>query len=244
MKGGDLKGIIGKGPKFLPEKQAKKIAKRILEATAIMHFRGITHRDLKPSVRISLSLSLSPFAIRTTSGSITLTGQNILLASEHPQLPDIRIADMGISRIAGNLSEFSEDQTDNPVGTWGYMAPEVVKYVQKVLAAKSAAAAATKAEADIKREAVQTTHKKYDDRITNSADLWSVGCVIFATLTGHSPYPDDKLVVNDNDFPREMLEYNEVSDLGIQFIMQLVKVASEERMSAEVALDHPWLLGA
>lgn len=151
---------------------------------------------------------------------------------------------MGISRTAEKLPGSSGDRKGNPEGTWGYMAPEVVEYAQQIRAAKLAEAMATEGEKVEKKAAVEETHKTYDDRITNSADLWSVGCVIFATLTGHSPYPDNKLVATDGGFPRDMLEYNEVSDLGIEFIMSLVKVVSKERLSAGAALEHKWLLGA
>lgn len=55
MQGGDLGNYINQfSPDentYLTETQAKKIAKKLLEATAIMHSRGIIHRDLKPSVR-------------------------------------------------------------------------------------------------------------------------------------------------------------------------------------------------
>lgn len=55
MQGGDLGKYINQfSPDentYLTETQAKKIAKKLLEATAIMHSRGIIHRDLKPSVR-------------------------------------------------------------------------------------------------------------------------------------------------------------------------------------------------
>lgn len=50
MEGGDLRKLIGEGPTYVTEDRAKRIAKKILEATAIMHSRGIIHRDLKPSV--------------------------------------------------------------------------------------------------------------------------------------------------------------------------------------------------
>lgn len=55
MRGGDLGNYINQfSPDentYLTEIQAKIIAKKLLEATAIMHSRGIIHRDLKPSVR-------------------------------------------------------------------------------------------------------------------------------------------------------------------------------------------------
>lgn len=91
-------------------------------------------------------------------------------------------------------------------------------------------------------EVVYTTSSGYDLK----ADIWSLGCVIFATLTGRSPYNSDKLPKpygNDGAFPSDLLEYHEVSELGIEFIKSLVRVDSKARPTAQSALGHRWLLG-
>lgn len=85
-----------------------------------------------------------------------------------------------------------------------------------------------------------------DDGYGLKADIWSLGCVIFATLTGRSPYISEKLpkpTGNDDAFPSDLLQYHEVSELGIQFIKGLVKVDPNARPSAKMALTHRWLLG-
>lgn len=86
MKGGNLKKIIGTGPKYIPEDRAKVIAKKILEATAIMHSREIIHQDLKPSVRISLNLSpsLSISLPSRHSHDVGFSDANWKPRTEHP----------------------------------------------------------------------------------------------------------------------------------------------------------------
>lgn len=58
MPGDTLGGLIKAKP-YLSESEAKQIAKKLLQGVAIMHSRDIAHRDLKPSVRATLSASLS-----------------------------------------------------------------------------------------------------------------------------------------------------------------------------------------
>lgn len=78
-------------------------------------------------------------------------------------------------------------------------------------------------------------------------DIWSLGCVIFATLTGESPYPTPedlpKPTGDDTGFPTKQLELNGVSALGIKFIKGLVQVKADMRPTANRALDDRWLLG-
>lgn len=62
MEGGDLHKHIHAKPKFIPEDEAQKVAKKIIEAAVIMHSMGIVHRDLKP--RVSISLAPSSFSFR------------------------------------------------------------------------------------------------------------------------------------------------------------------------------------
>lgn len=178
------------------------------------------------------------------SGSITLTGnnhgQNILLANKDPQRLDIRIADMGISRAAGSLSDARAAPTTKQGGTWGYMAPEVVKYTRRRSVEEKYGPNASEEE----KKSVKEEHEGLHQAITVMADIWSVGCVVFAMLTGHSPSPGHKLLNDDGDFPTETLQYNEVSVLGIEFIKKLVKVRRQDRMTALQALDDRWLLGA
>lgn len=123
---------------------------------------------------------------------------------------------MGISQVAAK----SASRPSWAQGTRGYTAPEVAADTGGL--------------------------EQNDKRKRFSSDIWSVGCVIFATLAGISPYPmKDSLPKpdgNDDAFPVDLLEYLQVSALGIEFIKSLVQVNWENRPTATMALEHRWLL--
>lgn len=83
----------------------------------------------------------------------------------------------------------------------------------------------------------------------NKADMWSLGCLMHALFTGHSPYQTDESVPRPTQtelpFPageKELLGHKKVSDLGIDFITLLVQVDPGRRPTTKVALTHRWLL--
>lgn len=54
---GDLGNyLLQRGPR--PENEARDIAHQVLSGLKVMHDYGITHRDLKPAVRVTLPVSL------------------------------------------------------------------------------------------------------------------------------------------------------------------------------------------
>ncbi|KAL0632999.1 Calcium/calmodulin-dependent protein kinase type I [Maublancomyces gigas] len=139
---------------------------------------------------------------------------NILLANKDGDQLDIRIGDMGISKSIGSIGNA------RLAGTQGYMAPEVIR-----------------------RGNGKAISSPGIDKLNYAPDMWSVGCIIFATLTGKSPYPNDTLIPeNDDRFPTDILQYNEVSELGIKFIKSLVTVDMTKRLTAKMALEDRWLL--
>lgn len=79
------------------------------------------------------------------------------------------------------------------------------------------------------------------------ADMWSLGCLMHAVLTGNSPYPTDNVLPKPDDtatFPanEKALLARKVSELGIDFITKLVIIDPKERPTAKAALQHRWLL--
>lgn len=126
---------------------------------------------------------------------------------------------MGISKTIDTLSNASS------AGTQGYKAPEVIRRDVFLF------------------DDEKKTASPVNNNLNYAPDMWSVGCVIFATLTGESPYPNDlPIPENDAGFPTDILQYHEVSELGINFIKSLVMVDSAKRMTAKTALEHRWLL--
>lgn len=113
------------------------------------------------------------------------------------------------------LSKQFSDQQDlvTSCGTPGYVAPEVI------------------------------TCEAYD----NSVDMWGIGIITYILLSGYPPfYADtdlaifDRIMNVDYDFDDEC--WDEVSDLAKDFIGKLLVREPEERMTAEEALAHEWLV--
>jgi len=104
VEGGDLFQIfrkvsrsVGKRPR-LQEAEALYVFRQLVEGLALLHSKGVIHRDLKL--------------------------ENVLVARKHegpPLLLDVKIADFGLSKVVG--AEFSEARST--VGSPRYMAPEV-----------------------------------------------------------------------------------------------------------------------
>merc|ERR1711860_48986 len=70
------------------------------------------------------------------------------------------------------------------------------------------------------------------------ADMFSVGCVMYAVLTG-MPLPRSEAGQVDFDGP-----FRRLSSEAKTFVQSLLATDPGTRMSAHEALQHPWLSGA
>ena len=82
-------------------------------------------------------------------------------------------------------------------------------------------------------------NEEYDNRI----DYWAVGILTFELLVGVPPFDSNrkedtyrKIDVVDLKFP-DFMSVN-----GKDFISRLLRRNPRERMSLEVALQHPWIV--
>jgi len=92
LDGEELESVVGRGP--LPVAQAVLLLRRMADALAFAHDRGITHRDLKPA--------------------------NVILRGG--RLDNPAIVDFGVARWLGRTLQMT--RTGMLIGTPGYMAPE------------------------------------------------------------------------------------------------------------------------
>ena len=101
-----------------------------------------------------------------------------------------------------------------PRGTLGYMAPEIIGVIS-------------------------------DQRYSLSADMWSLGCVVYEILTGTLPFPQTSHLAiychGHFEFPRDQLLSCKVSDHGQDFVIKLLQVQTEDRLTATSAAQHPWM---
>lgn len=78
--------------------------------------------------------------------------------------------------------------------------------------------------------------------------MWAVGVLTFIILSGKLPFigRDDHQTLNyiKNGFSTSEFKsqvWERVSDAGKDFISSLLTTDPEERLTAEKALQHPWL---
>ncbi|KAL7720698.1 non-specific serine/threonine protein kinase [Entamoeba marina] len=78
-------------------------------------------------------------------------------------------------------------------------------------------------------------------------DMWSIGVITYVLLCGYPPFFGDTLgeilgavLAADYDFHEEY--WSEVSNEAIQFITNLLVIEPSLRLTAEEALEDPWLI--
>jgi len=81
-----------------------------------------------------------------------------------------------------------------------------------------------------------------------SVDLWSIGIIIYVMLCGFPPFYDDdeeemfKLITAAKlEFPSPY--WDDISSLAKDLITGLLHADSKKRLTAEQALQHPWIVG-
>lgn len=140
---------------------------------------------------------------------------NIFVAQKPPSKPWlVKIGDFGISkRTQGDMTALR-----TTIGTPLYMAPEITGDLD-----------------------IDEPTSEYD----NAVDIWSLGCVIYKIATQHVPFPSSRDIRRFCDgrvvFPENHL-LEKMSVDGVEFVRKLIVPYPENRLSAENALEEPWLL--
>jgi len=81
----------------------------------------------------------------------------------------------------------------------------------------------------------------------NEVDMWSIGVITYVLLCGFTPFYGDnqrqlfeRILHAKFDFPSP--EWDDVSPMAKDFVKKLLVVNPAERLSAEQAQQHPWIL--
>lgn len=80
---------------------------------------------------------------------------------------------------------------------------------------------------------------------TKSADLWSLGCVLYFLVEGNSPFQDSNTMRMNMKIRQGKFEFGDnwssVSESLKDLISKLIKVEPSERLSCADVLSHPWI---
>ncbi|KAJ5223072.1 uncharacterized protein N7469_009312 [Penicillium citrinum] len=101
--------------------------------------------------------------------------------------------------------------TATPCGTMSYAAPEIVR----------------------------------DEKYTTGVDMWAIGCVLYTLLAGYPPFydPDTKVLMKKvarGDYTFDSPWWDDVSNDAKDVVSKTLTVNTDERLSIEQFLDHPW----
>mmetsp|Transcript_117545 Transcript_117545/g.333109 ORF Transcript_117545/g.333109 Transcript_117545/m.333109 type:complete len:569 (-) Transcript_117545:138-1844(-) len=80
---------------------------------------------------------------------------------------------------------------------------------------------------------------------TNACDLWSFGCVAFILVMGYMPFSgtnkEVQKQISEGTYLRVETYWERLSKPLQDFLERLLVVNSEQRLSAQAALEHPWI---
>lgn len=131
-----------------------------------------------------------------------------------PHSSHIHLQDFGLSRVQQNGEKLV---CTKPTGTWAYWAPEIV------------------------------LQKPQDFAV----DMWAFGLLVYIVLMGYHPFDpsgtrtDAEIIaeIADGQYDVASQWYQEISPSAKDFIKQLLVKDPTKRLTADEALEHPWLKG-
>lgn len=228
----------------LPETRVRFYAAEIVLALAYMHQRGLVYRDLKPN-NVLLNAD-GHVLLADLGGVLDLEGRTL---GQHSTGQDL-VSPLLWRRYDTHIRPLSDAEQDlcagvdrrrmSIMGTFGYMAPEMVIMMGQSSAEKVG--------------------------YTSAVDWWSLGVTIFRLLTGFRPFSDDNLssfmemvpTVNGRRAPVGLAEYaslfkevpfpDHVSASARDVISRLLDVNDHTRLGAGPAglrnlKNHPFFAG-
>ena len=135
---------------------------------------------------------------------------------------ELKLIDFGLSKkfYAGDYNHHGMMRMTSFLGTPGFVAPEM-----------------------------QQTHLGERTEYNNQVDIWSLGVIVFALLSGRMPFkrkPSDCVPLEDKESRAYRKSFGkspwpQISDDCIDFVERILDPNPTTRPSAKQALQHPWL---
>ena len=156
--------------------------------------------------------------------------ENIFLLEPDDFSPgNVQIADFGLSKLVeGSLGAAGPKSSHSICGSPLYIAPEMLEFykVDPDNAGKNLA--------------------KYGLKI----DMWACGIVLYQLLSGRDPFTHAKgihslfLAIKAGEYNVSSYEWSRVSREARDIVMCLLQVDPKKRLTADEALEHPWITGS
>ncbi|CAG9948050.1 unnamed protein product [Clonostachys rosea f. rosea IK726] len=189
MELGDLQKYLSNTSKCrnhrLPEIEAHCIATQVIEGLSAMHEEGFSHRDLKPA--------------------------NILIQSHPPDPWWVKLADFGISKRGGDMTELTAIR-----GTPNFLPPELLGF----------------------GKGGKLTHSFAIDMWCLGETLFRM---LSGRRTFEQLHDVVKYCTGRTTFPTSILQKAGVSEKAVSFVSSLMLVDPESRLTASNAGEHGWL---
>ena len=241
VSGGDLLDRVVEIQRFT-EPEARRIMRSVLGAVKYLHANGIVHRDLKPEnillsaqeVRVSRRESTLSHTTSSSVDSHSINGNKNINYSDRNSNHNTHsnnnnnnnnndnvdgvswdVADVKITDF-GLAKRTNQDGLKSFCGTPQYFAPEVLK---------------------------RKSTLKGAGRYGTSADMWSMGVVLYILLSGTFPFNEETLYdqIQVAHYSMTGPEWTKVSREAKDLIRQLLQLRPHDRLTAEKALNHPWI---
>jgi serine/threonine protein kinase len=84
-------------------------------------------------------------------------------------------------------------------------------------------------------------------RYGTSADMWSLGVVLYILLSGAFPFLDDENLfhqIQNAQYSVTGPEWSTISDSAKHMVKSLLTLRPDQRISVDQAIQHPWILGS
>lgn len=142
-----------------------------------------------------------------------LKPDNILIMQDDPIL--IKITDFGLAKLSDNVTFMKTF-----CGTLAYVAPEIISGKQE---------------------------REDRNNYSSLVDIWSLGCLVYVLLTSHLPFNGKTQAqmfakIKNAEYHESPLNAYNVSEDAKDFLNCCLKVDPRQRITAEQALNHKWLI--
>ena len=152
--------------------------------------------------------------------------ENILLAKSSHDMSKVKIIDLGFAKKLCSPGATPEEAFNSVCGTPLYFAPELV------------------------RPSLRAGKLQDKARYGTQADMWACGVILYRILSGFPPFePTETADVFRlfEDIDNVVLDFSDpvwelVSDEALQLIEGLLEADPSKRLTAEEALQHPWMV--